>query len=81
MLLCRVGRFTAVAESLPPADAPTECKQNVSEFVEEAEVSFVGDLLPFDVVEVAFEFAETFDFKHAAEDPGELSCEKNFAAI
>lgn len=42
---------------------------------------FVGDLLPFDVVEVALEFAEAFHFEHAAEDAGELCGEQNVAPV
>lgn len=41
----------------------------------------VGDLLPLDVVEVALELAEAFDFEHAAEDSGELSCEEDLALV
>lgn len=41
----------------------------------------MGDLLPFDIVEIALEFAETFDFEHAAEDAGELGGEENFATV
>ena len=41
----------------------------------------MGDLLPFDVVEVALEFAEAFDFEHAAKDAGELGGEEDFATV
>lgn len=41
----------------------------------------MGDLLPFDVVEVALEFAEAFDFEHAAEDAGQLGGEENFTTV
>jgi len=44
-------------------------------------VGFVGDLLPFDIVEVALEFAEAFDFEHAAEDAGELGGEQDLAPV
>lgn len=53
----------------------------MAEFAEEAYVRLVGDLLPLDVVEVALELAEALDFKHAAEDSGELRCEEDLALV
>lgn len=72
MLLAGVRLLAAVAEAFPPRDAPAEREEDVAEFVEEAEVGILGDLFPFDVVEIAFEFAEAFDFEHAADYAGEL---------
>ena len=41
----------------------------------------VRDLLPFDVVKVAFEFAESFYLEHAAEDARQLRGHENLALV
>ena len=81
VLLGGIRRLAAIAQSLPPRHPPPQREKDMTKLVEEADVCLVGDLLPFNVVEVALQFAEAFDFEHAANNARKLGCEKNVTSV
>lgn len=70
VLLAGIWVPASVSKTLPPGNSPAEGQKDVAKFTEETQVRLVRDLFPFDVVKVAFEFAESFYLEHAAEDAG-----------